>query len=255
MKWIALIVVLARLAVASAADTKTVDYIERLETPITFVQIHGESLKFEQPVWFSPVQRLQNVSMILEHQTGKAWLLHRDAEGERKTLFADWGKAVSDGPWEGLMCVAFHPDFPSNRRFFVKHETLLDGKRHTVVVEKRASEDWLTDSGEVSRQLVAIAQPADNHNGGTLAFGPDGFLYIAMGDGGPQEDPQGFSQSGRSFLGGSMSTTSLLAKLTEFQKTTLSSTAIRGIGIMRYGPWVLESLGVSALIVKRAIFG
>ncbi|MFT4637376.1 MAG: glucose/arabinose dehydrogenase [Verrucomicrobiales bacterium] len=201
MKFIALIIVPALLAVASAADTKTVDYIERLETPINFVPVHGASLKFEQPVWFAPVSGLPDASIVLEHQTGKAWLLHQEADGERKTLFADWGKAVSDGPWEGLMCVAFHPDFPNNRRFFVKHETLLDGKRHTVVVEKRAAQDLLTDSEDVSRQLIAFEQPADNHNGGTLAFGPDGFLYIAMGDGGPQEDPKGFTQSGRSFLG------------------------------------------------------
>jgi len=147
------------------------------------------------------VPGLERVFVVLEHQTGKAWLLHKSSINDRKTLFADWGEEVSDGSWEGLMCLAFHPDFQRNRRFFIKHETLIDEQRHTVIVEKRAAADYLTDSGEVSKRLLAIKQPADNHNGGTLAFGPDGFLYIGMGDGGPQEDPKGYSQSGQSFLG------------------------------------------------------
>ena len=91
---------------------------------------------------------------------------------------------VSDGPWEGLMCLAFHPKFSTNRRYFLKHETLRQEQRWTVLREHRASEDGLRDSGQAPRELCAMAQPADNHNGGTLAFGPDGMLYFAMGDGG-----------------------------------------------------------------------
>ena len=180
---------------------EAVNHVELLDPPVTFTPIHEESMKFEQPVWFAPVPGLEHAFIVLEHQTGKAWLLHKSPINARKTLFADWGEEVSNGSWEGLMCVAFHPDFIRNRRFFIKHETLIDGQRHTVIVEKRAASDFLTDSGEVSKRLLSIKQPADNHNGGTLAFGPDGFLYIGMGDGGPQEDPEGYSQSGQSFLG------------------------------------------------------
>lgn len=190
----------------AAESDSAIQFVERLEEPIALRPLHPPELKFEQPVWCSPVPGLTDALIALEHQTGKAWLLHGaespdDESIPDKTLFADWGAAVSDGPWEGLMCIAFHPRFPENRRFFIKHETLIRGRRHTVVVEKHARPDLLTDSGMVSRPLFAIEQPADNHNGGTLAFGPDGFLYIAMGDGGPQEDPQGYTQSGRALLG------------------------------------------------------
>ncbi len=182
----------------SAFDWKTVQFAEKLDPPVVLTPIHSGAAKFAQPVWFSPVPGLEDTHIILEHQTGKAWLL----EGkDGKTLFADWGEAVSDGPWEGLMCIAFHPSFPQNRRFFIKHEALIEGQRHTTIVEKRAAEDLRSDSGEISTRLLAIKQPADNHNGGTLLFGPDGYLYIGMGDGGPQEDPKGYTQSGQSLLG------------------------------------------------------
>ncbi len=77
----------------------------------------------------------------------------------------------------------------------------MNGQRSTVVVEKQAAADYKTDSGLPSRWLLKIDQPAENHNGGTIAFGPDGYLYIGMGDGGPQEDPLGRSQSPRKLLG------------------------------------------------------
>jgi glucose/arabinose dehydrogenase len=100
------------------------------------------------------------------------------------------------------MAIAFHPDFRNNRRYFLKHEVMENNERFTTVVERRASEDFRTDAGTPSRRLLSVRQPAENHNGGTIAFGPDGYLYVAMGDGGPQEDPNGYSQDRREFLGG-----------------------------------------------------
>ena len=74
-------------------------------------------------------------------------------------------------------------------------------QRYTIGAEKLTSADFRSDSGRASRQLLRIKQPADNHNGGTLLFGPDGYLYIGMGDGGPQEDPLGHSQNLSQLLG------------------------------------------------------
>jgi glucose/arabinose dehydrogenase len=100
------------------------------------------------------------------------------------------------------MCLAFHPDFTQNRRYFLKHETIRDGQRWTVLVERSASMPiFYGIPGNLPKNLLAIKQPADNHNGGSLMFGPDAYLYFAMGDGGPQEDPNGYSQSLSSLLG------------------------------------------------------
>lgn len=172
-----------------------------IKHPIELVPFHSPEHRFEKPVWFSPMPVLENVFVVLEHMRARIWLLEKRPEGDRKALFADLDDEVSDGNFEGLVAIAFHPDFQENRRYFLKHEVMENDARATVLVERQASEDFRKDSGTPSRRLLHIPQPAGNHNGGTIAFGPDGYLYIAMGDGGPQEDPNGYSQSLREFLG------------------------------------------------------
>ena len=95
----------------------------------------------------------------------------------------------------GLLCIAFHPEFKTNRRYFLKHQVAEESVVKTLVVERLASEDLLHDSGAPSRRLFEVEQPAYNHNGGCLAFGPDGMLYIGYGDGGFQRDPNGNGQN------------------------------------------------------------
>ena len=133
---ILLLIVFSMTGLVMAEERKAIESIEKLAAPVTFTAIHSEKLKFDKPVWLTPVPGLTDASVILEHRTGKAWLLHGIGDSARKTLFADWGEGVTDGPWEGLMCLAFHPDFSNNRRFFIKHESLIEGQRHTVIVEK-----------------------------------------------------------------------------------------------------------------------
>jgi glucose/arabinose dehydrogenase len=94
---------------------------------------------------------------------------------------------VSAGGEQGLLALALHPDFPGEPRFYV-HYSNRDGD--TRVVEFRAG-----DSGaERVRELLAVDQPYENHNGGQLVFGPDGLLYLGLGDGGGAFDPEGRSQ-------------------------------------------------------------
>ncbi len=170
---------------------------------IRLEELTTDSLRFDQPVWMEQIPGVEGRHfIILEHRTGKAWRLSVSSDdAPQKELFGDWSDVVSDGPWEGLMCVAFHPDYPVNGRFFIKHESIENGQRKTVLEERSAAPDRRSDSGAARRVLLEIPQPADNHNGGTIRFGHDGFLYMAMGDGGPQEDPNGYSQSGDSLLG------------------------------------------------------
>ena len=192
---------LRRPSLESLAEEALVGDAPRAKVPARLTPLHDASVRFDQPVWASPYPNRNDTLMVLEHRKARAWLLETGDEATRKTLFADLEGDVSDGPWEGLMSVAFHPSFASNRRYFLKHETIEAGQRYTLIVERRAAEDFTRDSGEPSRELLRIPQPADNHNGGTIAFGPDGYLYTAMGDGGPQEDPRGYSQDGRELLG------------------------------------------------------
>ena len=100
----------------------------------------------------------------------------------------------------GLLGLAFHPDFEENRRFFIYYSPST-GNRRMVVAEFQASmgdPDRALDSETV---IISVDQPFNNHNGGTIAFGPDGFLYAGLGDGGSGGDPFNHGQNFNTLLG------------------------------------------------------
>ena len=98
----------------------------------------------------------------------------------------------------GLLGLAFHPNYASNGRFFVFY---TDGRGATVVAEYRVSSDPSRADPASAQVLLTQAQPFANHNGGMLAFGSDGMLYVALGDGGSAGDPQGNGQRLDTLLG------------------------------------------------------
>lgn len=104
----------------------------------------------------------------------------------------------SAGSEQGLLGLAFAPDFAESRAFYVDY-TDLDG--NTVVSRFTAGEDMTTADPASEEIILQQEQPAANHNGGQLAFGPDGYLYIALGDGGNQGDPNGNGQNLSTWLG------------------------------------------------------
>lgn len=112
--------------------------------------------------------------------------------------FLDLSDEVVAGGEQGLLGLAFHPGYAQNGRLFVNY-TDLQGD--TVVAEyRRASGDELL-ADQTGRVLLTIDQPFINHNGGALGFGPDGYLYVATGDGGSAGDPLGNGQALDTLLG------------------------------------------------------
>ena len=110
-----------------------------------------------------------------------------------KTTFLDISERVRDRESErGLLSVAFHPDFKNNGRYFVYY---TDSRGSVIVSEFNSS------TGDEEKILLRISQPYSNHNGGQLAFGPDGYLYIGTGDGGAGGDPLDNGQNKLSLLG------------------------------------------------------
>jgi glucose/arabinose dehydrogenase len=106
----------------------------------------------------------------------------------------------SRGGEQGLLAVAFHPRYRENGLFFVNYTALPAGATHVARyrVSRDNSDRADADSGVV---LLRIDQPFSNHNGGDLKFGPDGYLYVSVGDGGSAGDPRGYAQNRESLLG------------------------------------------------------
>ncbi|MBK7425680.1 MAG: PQQ-dependent sugar dehydrogenase [Saprospiraceae bacterium] len=107
---------------------------------------------------------------------------------------------ISTGGERGLLGMAFHPNYAENGFFYVNYTQAGDGA--TVVSRFSVSQDNPNKADSLSEKILLIVeQPFSNHNGGDIKFGPDGYLYIGMGDGGSGGDPMNLSQTATSLLG------------------------------------------------------
>ena len=113
--------------------------------------------------------------------------------------FLDIRDKVNSGGEKGLLSIAFHPDYKQNGIFFLNY-TASGGGLHTVVSRWKRGADGRADA-KSEQALLKIDQPYSNHNGGQLAFGRDGYLYIGMGDGGSGDDPHNHGQNLSTLLG------------------------------------------------------
>ncbi len=107
---------------------------------------------------------------------------------------------IISGGERGLLGLAFHPNYASNGFFYINYTRAGDGA--TVIARYSVSTTDANSANASSGQiLLTISQPFSNHNGGSLVFGPDGYLYIGMGDGGSGDDPDNNGQNINSLLG------------------------------------------------------
>ncbi|MFY9608346.1 MAG: PQQ-dependent sugar dehydrogenase [Blastocatellia bacterium] len=148
------------------------------------------------PVYVTNAQDGSNRLFILE-QPGRIKVL--EAGSSTPTIFLDIASRIVSGGERGLLGLAFHPQFSTNRRFFVNYTRQPDGA--TVIAEYRASASNPNVADASETVLLVIPQPFSNHNGGMIEFGPDHFLYIGMGDGGSANDPENRAQNINELLG------------------------------------------------------
>ncbi len=141
--------------------------------------------QYDRPVWVGSPPDGDRIFVVEQH-VGRIMVIGSD------TPFLTLPEPVSTGNEQGLLGLAFHPEFATNGRYFVNF-TNADGD--TRVVEFHEG-----DSAAVKTWLE-VDQPYENHNGGEVAFGPDGKLYVGMGDGGSGGDPENRAQDRGTLLG------------------------------------------------------
>jgi glucose/arabinose dehydrogenase len=135
--------------------------------------------------------------LFIIEQAGR--ILIYDGQKLLDTPFLDIrGRVGSSGSEQGLLGLAFPPDYPDSGVFYIDY-TDLNG--NTVVSRFQVSSDPNQASGDSEVRVLSISQPYQNHNGGHILFGPDGYLWIAAGDGGSAGDPQGNAQRTDNLLG------------------------------------------------------
>ena len=157
---------------------------------------------FESPVYVAAPPGDGSRLFVVE-RAGRVMVL--SGGGAPKT-FLDIRDQVDLEGEEGLLSIAFAPDYATSRRFYafvaVPDPTLEPGSRLEVVEFLRSATDPDAADPATRRTVIAIPHPVfSNHNGGQLQFGPDGLLYVALGDGGGGNDPTDNGQNTRSLLG------------------------------------------------------
>lgn len=156
-------------------------------------------LSFTRPILLTHAGDGSDRVFVVE-QRGVISVFANQPDISSKTTFLDISARTNDRPNEaGLLGVAFHPDYANNGKFYVYYTA---GNLISRFSEFRvsASDPDRADSAN-ERVILEIDQPAGNHNGGAIAFGFDGYLYIALGDGGGANDTYGNGQNPRTLLG------------------------------------------------------
>lgn len=134
--------------------------------------------------------------LFIVEQPGRIRIVH---DGQLvATPFLDLRSKISSGGERGLLSVAFHPEYAANGFLFVNY---TDRQGNTQVERYRVSSDPNVADPASAKRILTVQQPFANHNGGLNLFGPDGMLWIGMGDGGSGGDPQNNGQKRTTLLG------------------------------------------------------
>jgi glucose/arabinose dehydrogenase len=150
----------------------------------------------EEPVHVTHARDGSGRLFVVE-QPGRIKVVGRGSATPR--VFLDIRSRVLAGGEQGLLGLAFHPGYAANGRFYVNYTRRPDGA--TVIAEYHVSANDPDAAAADERIVLVIPQPFANHNGGMIAFGPDGLLYIGMGDGGSGFDPDRRAQNVTDLLG------------------------------------------------------
>jgi glucose/arabinose dehydrogenase len=178
--------ILGQSAASAAAS------LPQLKTEVAF-----PNLKFFRPVSFAYPDDGSNLLFVVE-QPGVIASFPNEKDTSDKVTFLDIRPQVnSKGNEEGLLGLTFHPKYKENGQFFVYYSMMKGNDRYSVVSRFKVSKDnpRKADPASEERVWISAKDPFENHNGGCTLFGPDGYLYISLGDSGGGGDPLNTGQN------------------------------------------------------------
>ena len=152
---------------------------------------------FDQPLYVTQPGGDTSDLFVVE-RTGAIRVIHNGTVQPQPFLDVS-GRITSAGTEQGLLSMAFAPDYAKSGRFYVDY-TDTNGDTRVVEYRRSAGNPLRADPGS-AREVLGVKQPFENHNGGLVLFGPDGDLYVGLGDGGSEGDPQRNGQNLGTLLG------------------------------------------------------
>ncbi len=157
------------------------------------------ALSFSAPIEFTHAGDGSEKVYVAE-QAGLIRVFENQKNVSQAQTFLDIRSRVASGGETGLLGLTFHPSFRSNGYFFVNYTRRSSSQLQTVISRFKTGTNGMAEASSEAI-LLTFDQPYSNHNGGKIAFGPDGYLYIATGDGGSGGDPQNNAQNLKNLLG------------------------------------------------------
>jgi len=199
LTWLLLITACADLrsvAVSTIPQEYTNEVVATERSEGAPFRLVAEITGLEQPTDVIFPAGLEDVAITLEKE-GRLRFWSVDKTGSQELARHDF--EVLTASEMGLLGIAVHPNFPADPRLYLNLTVEVDGDKTTRVQVHRVDvSTWSLDAGQT---LFEVMQPYGNHNGGQVAFGPDGALYIGMGDGGWRADPHDHGQNASTLLG------------------------------------------------------
>jgi glucose/arabinose dehydrogenase len=233
---------LLRLCVIGLLGTLAVRGADSFPRALPKIQLEQvfSGLKADRPVWMEE----NGGQIFVVEQRGRIVTFARTSDGAEAKEFLDIvdRKPFGDNE-EGLLGLAFHPDYARNRQFYIYYTQ--HNPRRSVISEFKANADGTQADLKSERVLLEIAQPFSNHNGGEIVFGPDKYLYITLGDGGAGNDPFNNAQNMASLLG-------KILRIDVNSKTTLDKKTL-AYGIPQDNPFANADYGIRGEIWARGL--
>jgi len=163
------------------------------------LEVAFPNLTFNSPVGLYDSGDGTNRLFVVE-QGGKIWVFNNNINENERILYLDISDLISTGGERGLLGFAFHPNYGINGFFYVYYTKTGSGDSKISRFKVNMTDSNLANKSS-ELKILEVPQPFGNHNGGQLSFGQDGYLYIALGDGGGSGDPSGHGQDRTTLLG------------------------------------------------------